>query len=72
MKLDIWKCDAVLKASYYLNNDGITLVSAKIAFTDKTCDELFEMQIDSTDGIIGWYTTDDTRQLQMAGVIESS
>lgn len=57
-----------LKEPSYLNNDGVTLVSAEIVFTDKTCDELLEMQIDGRDGIIGWYTADDTLQFGMAGV----
>lgn len=57
-----------LKEPVYLDNDGITLVSAEIVFTDKSCDELLEMQIDGKDGIIGWYTTDDSLQLGMAGV----
>lgn len=58
-----------LKEPVYLDDDGISLVSAEIVFTDKTCDELLEMQIDGRDGIIGWYTTDDSLQLGMAGVI---
>lgn len=58
-----------LRNPVYLDNDGITLVSAEIVFTDKTCDELLEMQIDGRGGIIGWYTTDDSLQLGMAGVV---
>lgn len=58
-----------LKEPVYLNDDGISLVSAEIVYTDKTCDELLEMQIDGRDGIMGWYTTDDSLQLGMAGVI---
>lgn len=57
-----------LKEPVYLDNDGVTLLSAEIVFTDKTCDELLEMQIDGKNGIIGWYTTDDGLQLGMAGV----
>lgn len=57
-----------LKEPVYLDNDGVTLLSAEIVFTDKTCDELLEMQIDGKNGIIGWYTIDDGLQLGMAGV----
>ena len=52
-----------------MNNDGVTLLSAEIVYTDKTCDELLEMQIDGKDGITGWYTTDSSLQLGMAGVV---
>lgn len=58
-----------LKNPVYRNNDGITLLSAEIVYTDKTCDELLEMQIDGQEGITGWYTTDNSLQLGMAGVI---
>lgn len=61
-----------LKEPVYMDDDGVSLVSAEIAFTDKTCDELLEMQIDGRDGIIGWYTTDDSLQLGMAGVVSCS
>lgn len=50
----------------YLDNDGVTLLSAVIIYTDKSCDELLEMQIDGRDRIIGWYTTDNSLQLGMA------
>lgn len=52
-----------------MNDDGITLISAEIVYTDKSCDELLEMQIDGKDGITGWYTTDNSLQLGMAGVV---
>ena len=58
-----------LKNPIYMNNDGITLLSAEIVYTDKTCDELLEMQIDDKDGIIGWYTTDSSLQLGMAEIV---
>ena len=58
-----------LKNPIYMNNDGVTLLSAEIVYTDKTCDELLEMQIDGKDEIIGWYTTDSSLQLGMAGVV---
>lgn len=58
-----------LKNPIYKNNDGVTLLSAEIVYTNKTCDELLEMQIDGKDGITGWYTTDNGLQLGMAGVV---
>lgn len=58
-----------LKDPVYLNNDGITLLSAEIVYTDKSCDKLLEMQIDGRDGIIGWYTTDNTLQLGIAEIV---
>lgn len=58
-----------LKNPIYLNNDEITMLSAEIVYTDKTCDELLEMQIDGRDGIIGWYTTDNSLQLGMAEIV---
>lgn len=58
-----------LKEPVYLDDDGVTLLSAEVIFTDKTCDELLDMQIDGKDGIIGWYTTDNILQLGMAGVV---
>ena len=57
-----------LKNPIYMNNDGVTLLSAEIVYTDKTCDELLEMQIDGKDEIIGWYTTDSSLQLGMAEI----
>ena len=58
-----------LKDPVYMNDDGISLISAEIVYTDKSCDELLEMQIDGKDGITGWYTTDNSLQLGMAGVV---
>ncbi len=58
-----------LREPVYLDDDGVTLLSAEVVFTDKTCDELLDMQIDGKDGIIGWYTTDNSLQLGMAGVV---
>ena len=52
-----------LKNIEYKDNDGITLLSAEVIYTDKTKDELLNMQIDGTDGIIGWYTTENSLQL---------
>lgn len=52
-----------LKNIQYRNNDGVTLESAEVVYTDKTRDELLAMQIVGTDGIIGWYTTENNLQL---------
>lgn len=46
-----------LKNVHYKNNDGVTLESAEIVYTDKTEKELLMMQIKNT-GIIAWYTTE--------------
>ena len=53
----------------YKNNDGVTVESADIIYTDKTEDELLEMQIDGTEGIISWYTNDNGLPLGVAGVL---
>lgn len=58
-----------LKNIEYKDNDGITLLSAEVIYTDKTKDELLNMQIDGTDGIIGWYTTENSLQLGLVGVL---
>lgn len=50
----------------YKNNDGVTLESADIIYTDKDMDELVEMQIDGT-GIIAWYTNDAGLTLGLVG-----
>ena len=51
----------------YKNNDGVTVESADIIYTDKTEDELLEMQIDGIEGIISWYTNDNGLPLGVAG-----
>lgn len=53
----------------YANDDGVTLESADVVYIDKTEDELFEMQLDGTEGIIGWYTNDNGLPLGVAGVL---
>jgi len=40
-----------------------------VVYTDKSQDELLEMQIDGADGIIGWYTTENNLSLGLAGVL---
>ena len=51
------------------NNDGITIESAEVVYVGKDKDELLEMQIDETDGIIGWYTSENNLQLGLVGVL---
>lgn len=58
-----------LKNIHYKNNDGITLESAEVVYTDKTRDELLAMQIAGTDEIISWYTTENNLQLGLVGVL---
>ena len=53
----------------YANDDGVTLESADIIYTDKTEDELFEMQLDGIEGVISWYTNDNGLPLDVAGVL---
>lgn len=53
----------------YKNNDGVTVESADIIYTNKTETELLEMQIDGTEGIISWYTNDNGLPLGVAGIL---
>ena len=48
----------------YANDDGVTLESADVVYVDKTEDELFEMQLKGTDGVVSWYTNDNGRRVQ--------
>lgn len=53
----------------YKNNNGITMESADVVYTDKTEEELLLMQIKNT-GIIAWYTTADQEiTVGMVGVM---
>ncbi len=58
-----------LKNIIYKNNDGVTMESAEVVYTDKSKDELLKMQIAGAGGIIGWYTTEEGMMLGVAGVI---
>lgn len=58
-----------LKDVIYKNNDDVTMESAEIVYTDKSKEELLKMQIAGTDGIIGWYTSEDGMVLGAAGVV---
>lgn len=53
----------------YVNDDGVTLESADVVYSDKTEDELFAMQLDGTEEIISWYTNDNALPLGVAGVL---
>ena len=56
-----------IKNVKYKNDDGITLESADVVDIGKTKEELLAMQIAGTDGIIGWYTTENNLQLGLVG-----
>ena len=53
----------------YENDDGVTLESADVVYTDNTEDELFEMQLDGIESIMCWYTNDNGLPLGVAGVL---
>ena len=53
----------------YANDDGVALESADVVYTDKTEDELFEIQLDGAEKIISWYTNDNALPLGVAGVL---
>ena len=53
----------------YANDDGVTLESADVVYTDKTEDELIEIQLDGAEEIISWYTNDNALPLGVAGVL---
>lgn len=42
----------------YKNDDGVTLESEEVIYTDKSQRDLLRMQI--KDGIIAWYTTENS------------
>lgn len=50
----------------YKDNDGVTLESADIIYTDKTENELFKMQLESKGKIRCLFTNDDTYPLGFA------
>ena len=51
------------------NNDGVTLESAEVAFTDLSSAELLAKQISSNGQIIAWFTNDHMLQLGMVEVM---
>lgn len=42
---------------WYENNDGVTIESAEVVYTDKSEEELLTLQISGTEDIMCWYTT---------------
>ena len=52
----------------YANDDGVTLESADIVYTDKSRDELARLQVIEGEDIIDWYTNDNGLPLGMAGI----
>ena len=51
----------------YVDNDGVTLESADIVFTDMPRKELMLMQIRGTE-ITAWYTNDNGLPLGLVGI----
>lgn len=51
----------------YADNDGVTLESADVVYTDKSRRELISMQIKGT-GIRAWYTNENGMPLGLVGV----
>lgn len=41
----------------YENNDGVTLESADVVYTNKTDEELLTLQVTGKEDIMCWYTT---------------
>lgn len=52
-----------LKEPVYPDDGGVTLLSAEVVFTVKTCGGLLDMQVNGKDSIIGWYIADNNLQL---------
>ena len=61
----IW--DHVGDAHNHRNQHGIWHIHE--GHTDKTEDELFEIQLDGAEEIISWYTNDNALPLGVAGVL---
>ena len=51
----------------YVDNDGVTLESADIIYTDKSKGELVLMQVKGS-GIRAWYTNENGMPLGLAGI----
>lgn len=41
----------------YENNDGVTIESAEVVYTEKSEEELLTLQISGVEDIMCWYTT---------------
>ena len=57
-----------LTSDYFIDVDEMNHTLKK-RYVGKDKDELLEMQIDETDGIIGWYTSENNLQLGLVGVL---
>lgn len=55
-----------IRNPYYHNNDGITLTSAEVVYTNVTEDELVMIQIEDK-SISAWYTNDETPMIGFMG-----
>ncbi|MDE7417121.1 MAG: hypothetical protein K2N44_12640 [Lachnospiraceae bacterium] len=53
----------------YANNDGVTLESAEVIYTNKSSNELLMIQIAGTDNVIRWYTNENGLPLGVAGIL---
>ena len=51
------------------NDDGVTLESAEVSYTDKTSKELLIMQIETNGKVKAWYTNEHTLPLGMVEVM---
>ncbi len=49
----------VIVFGIYKDDDGVTMESAVIVYTDKSKEQLLKMQISGIDGIIEWYTIEE-------------
>lgn len=52
----------------YKNDDGITMEEADIIYTNKSEDELIEIEIDSLGSIMAWFTNEHGLPLGLAGI----
>jgi len=53
----------------YENNDGVTVESADVVYTNKTASELLHMQLTGEEHIMRWFTNDDGLPLGVAGIL---
>lgn len=51
----------------YVDNDGVTIESADVVYTDKTEEELLTLQVTGAEDIMCWYTSGNQINI---GVIE--
>ena len=53
----------------YVNDDGVTLESADVIYTNKSSNELLTIQIAGTNNVIRWYTNENGLPLGVAGIL---